>query len=141
MLKKIWALESEVTSLKQQVAAQQAVIDRFLPLLEKLEQDGPSSPPPVAPSGLSHDKLKSGRSRGERCCDRTAHFRHIFSDPVERAKLVSLMQAIEARARGKHGNGAGEDDCWLADHATEDESHYVKCTGVYFQCPVTGQKM
>ena len=88
-----------------------------------------------------HDKLNSGRSCRDRCCTRTSHFRRIFSDPGERANLQHLMQAIEDRAKSKHGNGAGEDDCWITDHITEDETHYVKATTINYKCVITGEKL
>jgi len=52
-----------------------------------------------------------------------------------------MMHATEARAKGKHGNGAGEDDCSITDHITEDETHYVKATTINYKCVIMGEKL
>lgn len=46
---------------------------------------------------------------------------------------------MQDRARGMNGNGAGENDCWIAEHTTEDEAHYVKSTHIKFTCPASGK--
>jgi len=45
------------------------------------------------------------------------------------------LQAVQQRARGKNANGAGENNCWIVEHRTDDEHHYIKTIGIPSNAP------